>query len=432
MGTGNRERGTGGRVSPRAARPMKSSGIPWLGDVPEGWEVTRIGYLATRKQPKYAPEEELLSVFLDRGVIRFADGGSKRANVASGDFSKYQLVEPGDFVLNNQQAWRGSVGVSTYRGIISPAYLILKTKPVVDAVYANYLFRSRPLVALYEQCSHGVGSIQRNIYWDELRVQKIPFPPLPEQRAIAERIDCEVVRVDALREKIKCEIERLGDYKKSLIAETVTRGLRRRKMMPSGISWLGDVPAEWEVRKIGSLYTPRNVKVSDSDYPPLSVTKQGILPQLEHVAKSNDRDNRKLVRENDFVINSRSDRRGSCGIATQDGSVSLINIVLQPLGEMEPKYFDWLFHTTAFADEFYKWGQGIDDDIWSTHWMSMKKIVVPFPTLPEQREIAEYLDRAVSRIDAVVARRKTQLEKLESFKRSLIQEYVTGKREVCL
>ena len=139
-------------------RKMKPSGISWLGDVPEGWEVVRIGYLANRKPPQYAPEEELLSVFLDRGVIRFVDGGSKRANVASGDFSKYQLVEPGDFVLNNQQAWRGSVGVSSYSGIISPAYLILKLKDGIDAAYANYLFRSKPLVALYEQCSHGVGS----------------------------------------------------------------------------------------------------------------------------------------------------------------------------------------------------------------------------------------------------------------------------------
>ena len=205
-----------------AARPMKPSGIPWLGDVPAEWEVTRIGYLATRKTPKYAPEEELLSVFLDRGVIRFADGGSKRANVASGDFSKYQLVEPGDFVLNNQQAWRGSVGVSTYRGIISPAYLILKTKPVVDAVYANYLFRSRPLVALYEQCSHGVGSIQRNIYWDELRVQKIPFPPLPEQREIAEYLDRTVSRIDAVVARRKAQLEKLESFKRSLIQEYVT------------------------------------------------------------------------------------------------------------------------------------------------------------------------------------------------------------------
>ena len=184
--------------------------------------MTRIGYLATRKPPKYAPEEELLSVFLDRGVIRFADGGSKRANVASGNFSKYQLVEPGDFVLNNQQAWRGSVGVSTYRGIISPAYLILKTKQVVNPGYANYLFRSRPLVALYEQCSHGVGSIQRNIYWDELRVQKIPFPPLPEQREIAEYLDRAVSRIDAVVARRKTQLEKLESFKRSLIQEYVT------------------------------------------------------------------------------------------------------------------------------------------------------------------------------------------------------------------
>ena len=205
-----------------ASRPMKPSGIPWLGDVPEEWVVTRIGYVATRKLPEYAPEEELLSVFLDRGVIRFVEGGSTRANVTSTDLSKYQLVEIGDFVLNNQQAWRGSVGVSAYRGIISPAYLILRLREGIDVNYANYLFRSKLLVALYEQCSHGVGSIQRNIYWEELRVQKIAFPPLSEQREIAAMIDRRIATIDAVIAKRKAERERLDALKKSIICEAVT------------------------------------------------------------------------------------------------------------------------------------------------------------------------------------------------------------------
>ena len=144
------------------------------------------------------------------------------------------------------------------------------------------------------------------------------------------------------------------------------------KMKDSGTACLKDIPIEWKVSQIGSLYVPRNERVSDRDYPPLSVTMQGILPQLASAAKTDDGDNRKLVRVGDFAINSRSDRRGSCGIAPCDGSISLINIVLTPLKNMNPNYYNWLFHTVEFADEFYKWGHGIVDDLWTTTWQDMK------------------------------------------------------------
>ena len=125
---------------------------------------------------------------------------------------------------------------------------------------------------------------------------------------------------------------------------------------------------------------------------PLSVTMNGIVPQLETAAKTNAHDDRKLVRKGDFAINSRSDRRGSCGISEYDGSVSLINTLLAPLGEMNPNYYNWLLHTTQFADEFYKWGHGIVDDLWTTGWQDMKKIMIPVPPLQEQKKIATFLD----------------------------------------
>ena len=142
--------------------------------------------------------------------------------------------------------------------------------------------------------------------------------------------------------------------------------LEMRKMKDSGIEWIGEIPEGWEVGQIGQLYSERRTKVSDKDYPPLSVTMKGILPQLSTAAKTDAHDDRKLVCKGDFAINSRSDRRGSCGISEQDGSISLINTVLKPRGEMNPGYYNWLFHTSMFADEFYKWGHGIVDDLWTT------------------------------------------------------------------
>ena len=198
-----------------------------------------------------------------------------------------------------------------------------------------------------------------------------------------------------------------------------------REMKDSGIEWIGEIPADWELSKIGAVYEERNEKVSDVDFQPLSVTKQGVVPQLETAAKTNDGENRKLIRKNDFVINSRSDRRGSCGISEYDGSCSLINTVLKPRRNMCNAYYSFVFRSERFADEFYRWGNGIVDDLWSTKWSNMKRIYIPAPSLQEQHRIADYLDRKCSQIDAIIARQQEVIEKLKAYKLSVITEVVT-------
>lgn len=198
-----------------------------------------------------------------------------------------------------------------------------------------------------------------------------------------------------------------------------------REMKDSGVEWIGKIPLNWNISKIDQLYTPRNTKVSDIEYQPLSVTMQGIVPQLESAAKTNAHDSRKLVMKGDFAINSRSDRRGSCGISEYTGSVSLINTVLKPKEDMNARYYNWLFHASMFSDEFYRWGHGIVDDLWSTGWQEMKKISIPSPSLQEQHKIADFLDQKCSEIDALAADIQTQIETLEEYKKSVITEAVT-------
>ena len=198
-----------------------------------------------------------------------------------------------------------------------------------------------------------------------------------------------------------------------------------REMKDSGIEWIGAIPQDWQLSKIGSLYTQRNEKVSDKDYQPLSVTMQGILPQLATAAKTDDGDNRKLVRVGDFAINSRSDRRGSCGISPLDGSVSLINIILTPRTAMHPGYYNWLFHTTLFADEFYKWGHGIVADLWTTRWQEMKSITGPVPEYAEQERIAAFLDAECAEIDAVLEKTRASIEEYKKLKQAVITQAVT-------
>ena len=203
-----------------------------------------------------------------------------------------------------------------------------------------------------------------------------------------------------------------------------------RKMKYSGIEWIGEIPEDWEVGRIGELYTERKEKVSDKDFMPLSVTMKGILPQLASAAKSDAHDDRKLVRKGDFAINSRSDRRGSCGISDYDGSVSLINTILTPRNNMNPNYYNWLFHTTLFADEFYKWGHGIVDDLWTTNWSDMKNITIPVPLVTAQQQIADFLDDKVVEIDSVISKTRETIEEYKKLKQSIITELVTGKVKI--
>lgn len=198
-----------------------------------------------------------------------------------------------------------------------------------------------------------------------------------------------------------------------------------REMKDSGVEWIGEIPVNWELSKIGSVYDERNEKVSDKDFAPLSVTKQGIVSQLETAAKTDNGDNRKLIRKNDFVINSRSDRRGSCGISEYEGSCSLINTVLKPQTNMCNRYYGFVFKSDSFADEYYRWGHGIVDDLWSTKWIDMKSIYIPAPDIVEQERIADYLDAKCSKIEEIIEKQHAIIEKLKEYKLSIITEIVT-------
>ena len=192
----------------------------------------------------------------------------------------------------------------------------------------------------------------------------------------------------------------------------------------SGVEWLGEVPSHWELGRISTYFTERRTKVSDKDYPALSVTKLGVFPQWENVAKTNDGDNRKLAKKGDFVINSRSDRKGSSGIAKQDGSVSLINIVLQPK-KINSIYSEYLFKSYSFIEEFYRVGHGIVADLWTTRFEDIKNSLIIYPPLSEQQKIAQFLDDKIAKIDQAVDLAEKQIALLKEHKQILIQNAVT-------
>ena len=199
---------------------------------------------------------------------------------------------------------------------------------------------------------------------------------------------------------------------------------RYEQYIDSGIEWLGEIPAHWELKRLGSWFKERRTKVSDKDFEPLSVTKNGILPQLESAAKSNDGDNRKLVLRGDYVINSRSDRKGSSGLSNLDGSVSLINIVITPL-YINPEFCQFLFKSDAFVEEFYRNGHGIVADLWTTRFDEMKNIYIVFPPIQEQEAIAKFVDTKCGQIDRAIAQKERVIELLNERRQIIIQRAVT-------
>ena len=193
----------------------------------------------------------------------------------------------------------------------------------------------------------------------------------------------------------------------------------------SGVEWLGDVPEHWGMNRLGVHFRNRKEKVSDKDFKPLSVTKHGIVPQLEHAAKSDNGDNRKLVRKGDYVINSRSDRKGSSGLADLDGSVSLINIVLTPFKTIHPKFSHYLLRSYLFQEEFYKYGHGIVADLWTTNYEDMRNIHLALPSVSEQTQISNFLEQETTRIDNLISKQEKLIELLEEQRKSIISHAVT-------
>jgi type I restriction enzyme S subunit len=192
----------------------------------------------------------------------------------------------------------------------------------------------------------------------------------------------------------------------------------------SGVEWLGQVPLHWDIKRVGSLFEERREKVNDVDFPPLSVTMQGIVPQLDNAAKSDAGDNRKLVKAGDFVINSRSDRKGASGISYLTGSVSLISIVMSPR-KYQSQYFHHLFRCQAFQEEFYRYGKGIVADLWSTNSSELKNILVPDLPQEEADLIASFLDQETAKIDTLIEQQQQLIQLLKEKRQAVISHAVT-------
>lgn len=421
-------------------REMKDSGIEWIGQIPKHWEVHPVyAYFEEGKTKNYRMQEQnLLSLSYGR-IIRKdinTNGGLLPAS-----FNTYNVVEAGDIIIrptdlqNDKRSLR--TGLVKEQGIITSAYIDLRPKDNVNSKYYHYLLHSYDVIKVFYNMGNGV---RQGLNFSEFAKLLLLEPTTVEQQQIADYLDTKCSEIDATAEDIQKEISLLEEYKKSVITEAVTKGLNPdAEMKDSGIEWIGEVPKHWGTIRIGNAFSIRN----ERNYLPMEQVQllslysgKGVFPTGEE--GTTNRGNHaqtvadyKIVKKNDIVVNIILAWMGSLGISNYNGVVSPAYDVYIPNEEkVVPHYYHYVFRTSGIANECYRYGRGIMMMRWRTYSSEFKRIHVPFPPLEEQQQIADFLDSKCSEIDAIIADKKRQLDILADYKKSLIYEYVTGKKEV--
>ena len=416
-------------------REMKDSGIEWVGAIPNHWRVSKIKQIVRWKSVKGQPDLPVLSLYRDYGVIP-KDSRDDNHNVTSLDTSGYKVVEHGDLVINKMKAWQGSLAVSEYNGIVSPAYHICKiTSENICKKYLHYLLRDASYLPEYMRLSTGLRVGQWDLSFDDFK--NIPFlvPPLAEQERIAAFLDAECAEIDAVLEKTRASIEEYKKLKQAVITQAVTKGIRGdRPMKDSGIEWIGDIPAEWDVIRVKQLLKERNERSKEGKEEPLSMSqKVGLVPTkfLESIPNmASSFVGAKLAYVDDLVFNKLKAHLGVFSVSRYDGLVSPDYAVYCSTGKSNLKYLEYIFKTPQCIGEFRKKSTGIAAGLMRLYTEGLFSIYLPYPALSEQEEIAEYLNEKCVGIDALIAKKQQYLIEIENYKKSLIYEYVTGKREV--
>ncbi|HMQ77524.1 MAG TPA: restriction endonuclease subunit S [Flavobacteriales bacterium] len=426
----------------------KPTAIPWLQQVPEHWEFLPFSAIARIKSVTGQVQRQLLSVYLNRGVIPFTDVAEKRTNVTSEDLSRYQAVDPGDFVLNNQQAWRGSVGVSKHSGIVSPAYLVLTLSDRVNPDYANTLFRQQLMVDQYMVCSKGVGSIQRNLYWPSLRRVSVLLPPVEEQALIVRylhALDAKVKRYIRAKRNL---IARLQEQKQAIIQRAVTRGLDPNvKLKSSGVEWLGEVPEHWEVVRLRTAFLSVDSGVwgvdvereddEDNVYcmraADFDMQTYSLNPAKRILRKVNvfDRKRKSLIKGDLLLEKSGGGDAVPVGrVVYADGALPMVfsNFLtrLRPdQRRFDAKYLLYLLNTlhgsrVILADIKQTTGlQNLDERAYLGRTILM-------PKLDEQRLIVAQLDRDFEKVNQAMTIVQRDIQLMQEYHTRLIADVVTG------
>ena len=430
-------------------RKMKDSGVEWIGVVPDNWNVGRLGAVLADRNESNNPvkTDVILSLTNDRGVILYADKGN-HGNKSKDDITQYKLAYPNDIVLNSMNVIIGSVGLSPYFGAVSPVYYMLypRNEKTTSIRFFDYIFQTTVFQQSLRGYGNGIMEIRMRIQMQKLKTVMLAYPSKAEQDRIVRILDAKCASIDDVIAKTNESIEEYKKLKQAVITEAVTKGVRgKRPMKDSDVDWIGQIPKEWDVvalRYLGQCQNgiSKGAEFFGSGYPFVSysdVYKNIELPKsVDGLVQSTDEERERYsVKRGDIFFTRTSEtieEIGFTSVCTKDienATFAGFLIRVRPIDDsLNPDYAKYYFRSDIHRRYFVK--EMIIVIRASLGQELLKKLPVLLPSKEEQREIADYLDSKCAAIDTLISKKQQFIDELTAYKKSLIYEYVIGKKEV--
>ena len=410
------------------------SGSEWLGNVPFSWSMVLLSQVVSQVKNKNSDLSEKNLLSLSYGKIKRKPIDTTEGLLPA-SFDGYNIIEANDIVLrltdlqNDHTSLR--VGISTEKGIITSAYITMRPKNSKTAKFLYYLLHTFDV----RKGFYGIGSgVRQGLNYGEVKRLKIPFPAEDEQVAIANFLDNEIMRVDSIISEAKASIEEYKCWKASIIYEAVTKGLDPGvEMKDSGVEWIGKIPSNWTTKSIKYVMQESKERTATGTEEMLSVTqKYGIIKSSDATISnpSTSTEDWRIVHIGDIVFNKYKAHSGVFFVSPLEGIVTFNYCVYRCFPDNCAKYFEYQFKTPRCIGEFITHMKGVGDSISPLYTTELYKIKVIVPPIEEQLRIVEYLNIQCSKIDAIISEKESLVADLESYKKSLIFEVVTGKRRV--
>ena len=417
-------------------REMKDSGIAWVGKIPTHWTKKKGKYILRYMSKPVKQDDSVITCFRDGEVTLRSNRREDGFTMADKEIG-YQGVDVGDLVVHGMDGFAGAIGISDSRGKASPVLNVLNTKQ--NKKYIMYYLRSMAYGEVFTALSTGIRVRSCDLRWNKLAELLYPLPPIDEQNNIVNYIDEQIARTNEIIADTQAQIDTLEQYKRSVITEAVTHGLNPSAPMKDSKEWYGQIPYEWKELKGKYVFKQRNDRGNNVCLQLLSPTqKYGVIPQDKYeeltgmnAVKLNDSTNYallKTIHKGDYCISLRS-FQGGFEYSEYEGVVSPAYQVFYPIITIADGYYKYLFKEKGFIDVMNSYTMSLRDGK-NIAFDDFGDTFIPVPPLDEQQEIADYLDDKCAEIERIIADKKTQIETLDGYKKSLIYEYVTGKKEV--
>lgn len=414
----------------------KDSGVPWLGEIPEHWGVTRNFGLFDERKEINQPDMELLAVTIKKGVIKQSEITTKKDS-SNEDKSKYKVVRQGDLAYNKMRMWQGAIGESLYDGIVSPAYIILNTRNKLYSRYFHYLYRTGKFIQEANRHSYGLCDDMNSLRYEDFKTIYSPIPPEEDAIRILEFLDQKNAEIDAAIAKKQQLIQLLNEQKAILINRAVTKGLNPDvKMKDSGVEWIGEIPEHWEIKRAKYIFNLIDERSNTGQEELLSVSHvTGVTPRSEkniNMFMAEDYTGSKICRENDLIFNIMWAWMGALGVSDRLGIISpSYGVYRQKLTDTFNAWFlENLLRSVEYIAEYNRRSTGLHSSRLRLYPDMFFDMEIGFPRKEEQDAIELQVKKQSDDINIALQSVEKEIDTLQELKQTLITHATTGKIKV--